>query len=103
MIRIIGLLTLCVVFAVLRAAFLVLIAAGALTLLYAFVTRPRDTVIMIATVGLVGLASVKPLAFILTLGAVALAALAVAGIAKDRSAQASSPRASIGRCLADLD
>lgn len=103
MIRILSLLTLCVIFAVLRAAFLVLIAAGALTLLYAFVTRPRDTVIMIATVGLVGLASVKPLAFILTLGAVALAALVVAGVARGRLDQASSSRASIRRCLADLD
>lgn len=103
MIRILSLLTLCVIFAVLRAAFLVLIAAAALALLYAFVTRPRDTVIMIATVGMVGLASVKPLAFILTLGAVALAAVVVAGVARSRLAQASPSTASIGRCPADLD
>lgn len=80
--RLLGLLTFCVALAVLQALLVVLVAAALLALLYAFVTRPRDTIVFVATVGLVGLASVQPLAFILTAGALALGVTVVAAVTR---------------------
>lgn len=94
--RVLGLLTLCVAFAVVRAVLVVLVAAAVLALLYAFVTRPRDTVVFVATVGLVVLASAQPLAFIPTAAAIA-AALASTVILKRRRASSALPPLLVGR------
>lgn len=95
--RVLGLLTLCVAFAVLRAVLVVLVAGAALALLYAFLTRTRDTAIFVVTVGLVGLASVQPLAFILTLGAVALVVGVAAAVRRHDRRRRSLPVLLIGR------
>lgn len=95
--RVLGLVTLCVALAVLRAVLVVLVAGAALVLLYAFATRPRDTLIFVATVGLVGLASVQPLAFILTLGTAALALMVAAVVRRHDRKRRSLPVLLIGR------
>lgn len=82
--RVLGLLTLCVALAVLRAVLVVLVAGTVLGLLYALVTRPRDTIVFVATVGLVCLASVQPLALILSVAAMALAVMVMAGLVRQR-------------------
>lgn len=55
-----------------RAVLIALVVAVALALLVAFITRPRDTLVLLACLGLLGLAGAYPLVFIITLGVVAV-------------------------------
>lgn len=60
------------ILAVLRAVLIALVVAVVLALLVALITRPRDTLVFLACLGLLGLAGAYPLACIITLGVVAI-------------------------------
>ena len=64
---------LCVVLAVLRAAAIALIAGLLLTLLFAFMRHPRDTLGFLGCLGLLGVVGAFPIVGIAILGAVAIA------------------------------
>ena len=70
---VVALLTLCLVCAILKAAVVALIAALLLALLWSFITQPRDTLLLLVTLALMGLANAHPLAFIIGLVIVAVA------------------------------
>jgi hypothetical protein len=78
------LLTLCVLFAVLRMAAVALALALGLALLVALITRPRETLSFLGTLGLVILANAHPLACIITLGVVGVAVVAAGALRKGR-------------------
>lgn len=65
----------CVILAVLRAALITLLVALILALLFSFITRPRETLVLLGSLGLLGLAGARPATFIITLGLVAVAAV----------------------------
>jgi len=67
------LLTALVVLAILRVALVVLVVALAILLLVCLVIHPRETLTYLGTLVLIGLASERPVAFIVTAGVVALA------------------------------
>lgn len=78
-----GLVTLCVVLAIIRAALIALVLALLLTLLVLFITRPKDTLVLLGAFVVMGLANARPLAFI---AAVAIIGVTVAvAKAKQRS------------------
>lgn len=58
--------------AIIRAAAVALVACLLLALLYFFATRPRETLLYLGSLALLGLASARPLAFIVALGVVGL-------------------------------
>ena len=62
-----GFLTLIIVLAVLKAALSVIIVAIGLALAVSFVTRPRETLALIITVGLFSFAHSHPAAFVVAL------------------------------------
>lgn len=62
------LLALCVACAVLRAALAALVVVLMIALLWSFVTRPRETLILLSSLALMALAEAHPLAFIVALG-----------------------------------
>lgn len=95
--RVLGFLTLCVALAVLKAALAVLVAVGAALLLYALIARPAPTVAGIATLGLVGVANARPLAFLLTAGAITLAVLVAAARGRAEADRLPAPAPSIRR------
>ncbi|MFA4950044.1 hypothetical protein [Brevundimonas sp.] len=68
-----GLVTLCVILAIIRAALIALVVALLLVLLVLFITRPKDTLILLGAFVVMGLANARPLAFI--------AAVAIIGVA----------------------
>ena len=70
--RFVTLLTFCVAVAILRVVVVALIAALALALVWSFITRPRETLVLLGTLALMGLADARPVAFIVTLGVVAI-------------------------------
>ena len=70
--KFITLLILGAILAVLRAVLIALVVAVMLALLVALITRPRDTLVFLVCLGLLGLAGAHPLACIITLGVVAL-------------------------------
>lgn len=63
----------CVILAVLRAVVMALVIAVPLALLICFVTRPRETLAFVGTMGLLSLATAQPVAFIIALGVIAIA------------------------------
>lgn len=71
--------------AFLRAALIVLVVALTLTLVFLFATRPRDTLLYLGAVGLFGIASAGPTAFIITLGVIGVAVAAASVRPKARS------------------
>jgi hypothetical protein len=73
-----GFFTLCLVLAIVRAALIALAIATVLALIYAFLTRPRETLVFLGVLTLSGLATAQPLAFI-----IALAVLGVAVVLAD--------------------
>lgn len=70
--KVFGLLALCIVLAIFRAAVLALAAALMLGLVYSFVRRPRDTILFLATCALSCVAVAKPLACIVGVTVVAV-------------------------------
>ena len=76
--KVVGLLTLCAVCAVLRAAVVALVVAMIVTLLWSFITQPRETLLLLGAFALLGLANAHPLACIVALGVIAVVGL-VAG------------------------
>ena len=76
--KVVALLILCVVCAILKAAVVALVAALLLALLWSFITQPRDTLLLLVTLALMGLANAHPIAFI-SGGVVIVAVVAVAG------------------------
>lgn len=71
--RAFGLMILCVLLAVLKAAVVALAIALGLLLLVALIRQPRDTLLCLVTLGLIGLANAKPLACIVAATVVAVA------------------------------
>ena len=63
------------ILAVLRALLIALLVALVLALLVALITRPRDTLVFLACLGLLGLAGAHPLACIITLGVVVIVSI----------------------------
>ncbi|RYG88898.1 MAG: hypothetical protein EON59_02940 [Alphaproteobacteria bacterium] len=62
-----GLLTLIIFLAVLKAALSVIVAAIGLALAVSFVTRPRETLALIITVGLFSIVHAHPIAFVVAI------------------------------------
>ncbi|KQS57306.1 hypothetical protein ASG17_00800 [Brevundimonas sp. Leaf363] len=62
-----GFLTLIIVLAVLKAALSVIVVAIGLALVVSFVTRPRETLALIITIGLFSMAHAHPVAFVVAL------------------------------------
>lgn len=73
------------VLAALRAVLIALVVALILALLVAFITRPRDTLVFLVCLGLLGLAGAQPLACIVTLGLVAIVSVVTGAKPKARS------------------
>lgn len=82
--KVAGFLTLCLVVAVLRALVVALVVAMIIALLWSFITRPRETLLLVVTVTMMAVASARPLAFIATVGAIALASLGVESVKQHR-------------------
>ncbi len=81
--KVVALLIFCVVCAILKAAVVALIAALLLTLLWSFLRQPAETLVLLVTLALMGLASAHPRAFIA--GAVVIVVVAaVAGRTRHR-------------------
>lgn len=78
-----ALLILCVVCAILKATVVALIAALLLALLWSFITQPRETLVLLVTLALMGLANAHPLAFI-SGGVVIIVVVAVLGRTQHR-------------------
>lgn len=74
--KILALLVLGAALAVLKAAAIVLVMALLLSLLFAFIERPGDTLALLAGLGLLGLVGAHPLAVIITIGVVGVASAA---------------------------
>jgi hypothetical protein len=72
-----GLVTLCVVLAIIRAALIALVVALLLGLLVLFIARPRDTIVLLGSFVLMGLANARPLAFIAAVAIIGVAAVVV--------------------------
>ncbi|MGV9008457.1 hypothetical protein [Brevundimonas sp.] len=81
-----GLVTLCVVLAIIRAALIALVVASLLGLLILFITRPKDTLILLGAFVVMGLANARPLAFIAMLGVIGVAVVA-GGVRRTRPSQ----------------
>lgn len=82
--RFLTFLTVCVVLAIVQAAVAALVVGLGIVLLYAFVTRPRETLVFMGTVILLGLASVRPVTCIVVFGIIALAVVGVAAWQRSR-------------------
>lgn len=82
--RFLTFLTVCVVLAIVQAALTALLVALAILLLYAFVTRPRETLVFVGTLLLFGLANAQPVAFIIAVAIVALAVVVAGGWPRSR-------------------
>ena len=76
--------TVCVVLALVKAAIIALGLALLLAVLVALIKHPRDTLLCLLTVMLIGLANARPMAFIVTLGIVCVAAVVAGAIQKAR-------------------
>lgn len=74
-----GLLTLCIVLAIVRAVLIALAIATVLALVFYFATRPREMLLLLGVLVLTGLASARPTVFIVTLDVIGLVVF-VAGI-----------------------
>lgn len=74
-----------VVLAILQAAVAALVLALTIMLMFYLVTRPRETIAFVGTLLVFGLASARPVAFIVTAGIVALAVVVVGARRKSRN------------------
>lgn len=68
MMRILTLSVLCVALAVLKTLLTLVACATVLALAYAFIVRPRETLVFVAVVGLTAIAGARPTAAIACLG-----------------------------------
>jgi len=68
--RVLALLALCTLLAIVRAILIGLAVVALMTLLFAFVRRPRETLIFIGVMTLSFLATARPLAAIIAIGIV---------------------------------
>ena len=84
--RVLGLLVLCVALALLKAVVVALAIALGILVLVALIRHPRDTLLFLVTLGLIGLVSAKPLACIAA--ATVLAAVVVLSGPTRRPSQA---------------
>jgi chromate transport protein ChrA len=71
--KVAGFLTLCLVVAMLRAIVVALVAALILALLWSLIRQPRETLVLLGTLALMGLANAQPLACIMALGVIGVA------------------------------
>lgn len=71
--KVVGFLTLCLVVAMLRAMVVALVVAMIIALLWSFITQPRETLVLLGTLALMGLANAQPLACIIALGVLGIA------------------------------
>lgn len=81
---IVGLVTLSIVLAIIKAALVALVAAMMLALLWSFITQPRQTLVLLASLGVIGLANAKPLACIVALGVIGVAVVVAGARQKPR-------------------
>ena len=81
--KLVALLILCVLCAILKAAVVALVAALLLALLWSFISQPRDTLLLLVTLALMGLANSHPRAFIAA-AVVIVVVVAVAGRTRQR-------------------
>lgn len=70
-------LILAVALSILKAVLAALVVSLGLALMYSFITRPRETLAFVAMLGLIGLASAQPTAFIIVLGILGVAVVLV--------------------------
>ena len=63
--KVVALLILCVVCAIIKAAVVALVTALLMTLLWSFITQPRETLVLLVTLALMGLANAHPIACII--------------------------------------
>lgn len=77
---VVGLLAMCLGFALLKMLVTALLLGLAALLAFSFITRPRETVAFLGGLLVVGLASARPAAFIIVVGIVALAVVAVGAL-----------------------
>ena len=82
--RFLFLVIVCVVLALVKAAIIALGLALLLAVLVALIQHPRDTVLCLLTVMLVGLATARPMAFIVTVGVVCVAVVVAGASRKSR-------------------
>lgn len=82
--KVVGLLTLCVVFAILKAAVVALVVAMIIALLWSFITQPRETLALLGILALMGIANAHPLACIIALGVIGVAVVAAGARQKSR-------------------
>lgn len=68
--KLVGLLTLCVVCAIVQAALVALVVAIMLAMLFSFIIRPRETLLFIGILALMALANAHPLACIIAIGVI---------------------------------
>jgi hypothetical protein len=83
--KVLVLLMLAVVLAIVKAVLIPLAITLLLVLVYAFVTRPRHTLVFLAALTLIGLASARPTAFIIALGVLGVVVVVVVARRKTRS------------------
>ncbi len=89
--KVVALLILCVVCAILKAAVVALIVALLLALLWSFITQPRETLVLLVTLALMGLASAHPIACIIGVTLVTMA-LVLAGRTRKPTQKQQLPR-----------
>lgn len=75
MTKVLSLLGLTVVLAIIKAVVIALVAMLLVALAYAFIARPRGTLLFVGVLTLSGLAAAQPLAFIIALAVVAVVIL----------------------------
>lgn len=75
--KVAGFLTLCLVVAMLRAMVVALVVAMIIALLWSFITQPRETLLLLGILALMGLVNAHPLACIIAIGVIGLAAVFV--------------------------
>ena len=83
-----SLLTLCVVCAILKAAVVARVVAMTIALLWSFITQPRETLLLLGTLALMGLANAQPLACIVGVTVVAIVLVLAGRTRKTPPAQA---------------
>ena len=85
--KVVSFITLAVVLAILQAVVKALVVALILALIFSFITRPRDTLIFLGSLGLFGLAGSQPIACIIALTVIALMIVLVGRRQKHRQPQ----------------
>ena len=80
----VGTIALGVAFAVLRMAVVALIVVLMTALLLSFITRPRETLTYVLSLGLCSLISARPVACIIALGIITLVVVAIGAVRRPR-------------------